>query len=90
VASPAAEDDLIAFGALLAFREAGLHFPEDISLIGFDNPDLAEMTSLPLSSVSQSGYQMGSAAAQSRSGTSLCARGGTSATVVPSIHRNNG
>jgi LacI family transcriptional regulator len=56
VASPAAEDDLIAFGALLAFREAGLHFPEDISLIGFDNPDLAEMTSLPLSSVSQSGY----------------------------------
>jgi DNA-binding LacI/PurR family transcriptional regulator len=59
-----AGNDMIAFGALLAFREAGLHCPEDISLIGFDNLDLAEMTSPPLSSVSQPGYQMGSTAAR--------------------------
>jgi DNA-binding LacI/PurR family transcriptional regulator len=59
-----AGNDMIAFGALLAFREAGLHCPEEISLIGFDNLDLAEMTSPPLSSVSQPGYQMGNAAAR--------------------------
>jgi LacI family transcriptional regulator len=59
-----AGNDMIAFGALLAFREAGVRCPEDISLIGFDNLDLAEMTSPPLSSVSQPGYQMGTAAAQ--------------------------
>jgi DNA-binding LacI/PurR family transcriptional regulator len=59
-----AGNDMIAFGALLAFREAGLHCPGDISLIGFDNLDLAEMTSPPLSSVSQPGYQMGSTAAR--------------------------
>jgi len=40
-----AANDMIAFGALLAFREAGLHCPEDISLIGFDNLQFAEMTS---------------------------------------------
>jgi DNA-binding LacI/PurR family transcriptional regulator len=59
-----AGNDMIAFGALRAFREAGLRCPEDISLIGFDNLDLAEMTTPPLSSVSQPGYQMGSTAAR--------------------------
>jgi DNA-binding LacI/PurR family transcriptional regulator len=59
-----AGNDMIAFGALMAFREARLRCPKDISLIGFDNLDLAEMTSPPLSSVSQPGYQMGSTAAR--------------------------
>lgn len=59
-----AGNDMIAFGALLAFRDARLHCPDDISLIGFDNLDLAEMTSPPLSSVSQPGYQMGTTAAR--------------------------
>jgi DNA-binding LacI/PurR family transcriptional regulator len=58
-----AGNDMMAFGALLAFREAHLRCPEDISIIGFDNLDLAEMTSPPLSSVSQPGYQMGTTAA---------------------------
>ncbi|MFT4114917.1 LacI family DNA-binding transcriptional regulator [Silvibacterium sp.] len=59
-----AGNDMIAFGAILAFREAGLRCPEDISLIGFDNLDMAEMCSPSLSSVSQPGYQMGNAAAR--------------------------
>jgi DNA-binding LacI/PurR family transcriptional regulator len=59
-----AGNDMIAFGTLQAFREAGIHCPADISLIGFDDLELAEMTSPPLSSVSQPGYQMGVAAAQ--------------------------
>ena len=58
-----AGNDMIALGALRAIREAGLRCPQDISLIGFDDLDLAEATNPSLSSVSQSGYQLGSAAA---------------------------
>jgi LacI family transcriptional regulator, galactose operon repressor len=59
-----AGNDMIAFGALLAIREMGFHCPDEVSLIGFDNLELAEMTNPPLSSVSQPSYQMGMAAAQ--------------------------
>jgi LacI family transcriptional regulator len=57
-----AGNDLIALGALLAIRDSGLRCPEDISLIGFDDLDLAETTNPSLSSVSQSGYQLGTTA----------------------------
>lgn len=59
-----AGNDMIALGALLAVREAGLRCPEDISLMGFDDLDLAETTNPSLSSVSQSGYQLGTTAAR--------------------------
>jgi DNA-binding LacI/PurR family transcriptional regulator len=59
-----AGNDLIALGALLAIRELGLRCPEDVSLMGFDDLDFAEMTNPPLSSVSQSGYQLGTTAAR--------------------------
>ncbi len=58
-----AANDMIAFGVLIALSEARLRCPEDISVIGFDNLDLADMTSPALSSVSQPGYQIGTAAA---------------------------
>ncbi len=58
-----AANDMIALGALLAIREAGLRCPEDVSLIGFDDLDLGETTNPSLSSVSQSGYQLGATAA---------------------------
>jgi LacI family transcriptional regulator len=54
---------MIALGALRAIREAGLRCPEDVSVMGFDNLDLAELTHPALSSVSQSGYQLGTTAA---------------------------
>lgn len=57
-------NDMIALGALLAIREAGLHCPEDVSLVGFDGLDLTETTTPQLSSVYQSPYQLGAAAAQ--------------------------
>jgi len=57
-----AGNDLIALGALLAVREAGLRCPEDVSIMGFDDLDLAETTNPSLSSVSQSGYQLGTTA----------------------------
>jgi LacI family transcriptional regulator len=59
-----AGNDMIALGALLAIRESGLRCPEDVSLIGFDDLDLAETTNPSLSSVSQSGYQLGTTAAR--------------------------
>jgi DNA-binding LacI/PurR family transcriptional regulator len=59
-----AGNDMIALGALLAVREAGLRCPEDISILGFDDMDLCETTNPSLSSVSQSGYQLGTTAAK--------------------------
>jgi LacI family transcriptional regulator, galactose operon repressor len=59
-----ASNDMIALGALLAIREAGLRCPEDVSLMGFDDLDIAETTNPSLSSVSQSGYQLGTTAAR--------------------------
>ncbi|MGA9718254.1 MAG: LacI family DNA-binding transcriptional regulator [Acidobacteriaceae bacterium] len=59
-----AGNDMIALGVLLAIRAMGLKCPEDISVIGFDNLDFAETTSPSLSSVHQSGYQLGATAAR--------------------------
>jgi LacI family transcriptional regulator len=58
-----AGNDMIALGALRAIRESNLHCPEDVSIIGFDDLDIAEVTYPALSSVSQSGYQLGTTAA---------------------------
>src|ERR1700677_4702800 len=59
-----AGNDMIALGALLAVRDAGLRCPQDISIMGFDDLDLADVTNPPLASVSQSGYQLGTTAAR--------------------------
>lgn len=58
-----AGNDMIALGVLAAIRDAGLRCPQDVSVIGFDDLELAETTNPSLSSVSQSGYQLGSTAA---------------------------
>src|SRR5215471_3625530 len=57
-------NDLMALGVLLAARELGLHCPEDISIMGFDNLDFAEFTAPPLTTVHQPGYQLGTTAAR--------------------------
>src|SRR5258708_5390520 len=59
-----AGNDMMALGALLAIREAGLRCPADVSLMGFDDLELAETTHPSLSSVSQSAYQLGPTAAR--------------------------
>jgi DNA-binding LacI/PurR family transcriptional regulator len=58
-----AGNDMIALGVLKAIRERGLRCPKDVSVVGFDDLDLAEVTDPALSSVAQSGYQMGTTAA---------------------------
>ena len=51
------ESDEIAFGLLPALARAGLHVPDDVSVVGFDDHDLAE--SYGLSTVAQPVQRMG-------------------------------
>lgn len=46
-----AANDSMALGALSAFREAGLHVPEDIALVGFDDIPIARFLTPPLTTV---------------------------------------
>lgn len=43
--------DGMAFGALRALREHGLHIPEDVSVVGFDNAELSVYTEPALTTV---------------------------------------
>lgn len=57
-----ASDDLLASGCLAAAHHRGLRCPEDISVVGFDNLEFFEHTAPPLTTVHQSGYQVGETA----------------------------
>lgn len=59
-----ATNDMIALGVLDAIKEIGLRCPEDVSVVGFDNMSFVELTSPPLTSVHQPGYQLGTTAAR--------------------------
>jgi DNA-binding LacI/PurR family transcriptional regulator len=59
-----AGNDLLAFGALAAIREAGMHCPQDVSVVGFDNLDDGDDVVPSLSTVDQFVYQLGATAAQ--------------------------
>lgn len=52
-------NDLVAIGVLSGLREAGLRCPEDVSVIGFDDIEVSELTDPSLTTVFQPGYQMG-------------------------------
>lgn len=45
-----AASDMMAAGAMEEIRQSGLHIPEDISIVGYDNLDIDVMLSPPLSS----------------------------------------
>jgi len=48
-----ASTDLIAIGAMRALQEAGLHVPDDVSVVGFDDMPLAEYVTPALTTVRQ-------------------------------------
>lgn len=52
-------NDLMATGALCAAVEMGFRVPEDISIVGFDDIDLASYTTPPLTTIRQPKYEMG-------------------------------
>ncbi len=64
-----AMNDLIAFGIVSRLREEGVSVPGDMSLIGIDDVNIADMTSPSLTTVRQPFPEMAEAAV-----ASLCAR----------------
>ena len=56
--------DLVALGAIEACRSLGVAVPRDCSVIGFDDSELAALSSPPLTSVRQPMRHMGEAAAR--------------------------
>jgi LacI family transcriptional regulator len=55
-------NDLMAIGALSAAHEAGIQVPHDLSMVGFDDIELAHFTSPPLTTVVQPKQLMGAMA----------------------------
>lgn len=56
--------DYMAIGAMQVAREAGLRIPEDISIIGFDDVEVAKLVSPGLTTVRQDTEEIGKVAAQ--------------------------
>lgn len=54
-----AASDTIAIGLLQAAFQAGVSVPGDLSIVGFDDIDIAAFTIPPLTTISQSGMEMG-------------------------------
>ncbi|MGI9508141.1 MAG: LacI family DNA-binding transcriptional regulator [Geminicoccaceae bacterium] len=57
-------NDVQAAGALLAARSAGLHVPDDLSIVGFDDIELASVVDPQLTTVHVPHRRMGRAAAR--------------------------
>ncbi|TET48234.1 MAG: LacI family transcriptional regulator, partial [Actinomycetota bacterium] len=53
----------MTLGCLIAIRTAGLSIPEEIAIIGFDDPDWGIIVEPPLTAISQPVYDLGSTAA---------------------------
>lgn len=56
-------NDQIAVRAIRFFEQNGIHIPEDISVVGFDNSELCEVSDVKLTSVTHARSAMGEAAA---------------------------
>lgn len=54
-----AVSDTLAAGAMAAITQAGLRVPEDIAVVGFDNTELAEMITPPLTTIAQPSRDIG-------------------------------
>jgi LacI family transcriptional regulator len=59
-----AANDMMAMGALLALREAGLRVPDDMALVGFDGLPLARLMDPPLTTIAQHPERLGAKAAE--------------------------
>ncbi|HBE80930.1 MAG TPA: LacI family transcriptional regulator [Firmicutes bacterium] len=59
-----ADNDIIAFGAIKAFREKGINIPQDVSIIGFDDMPFCEMIDPALTTLRVFKQRMGRIAAK--------------------------
>lgn len=51
--------DVFAAATINAAQHLGIHVPEDLSVIGFDNIETSRMTNPPITTIAQPGFQMG-------------------------------
>jgi LacI family transcriptional regulator len=59
-----ATNDLLALGALSCLRQNGLHVPDDMAIIGFDDIPYARLVDPPLTTIAQFPERLGARAAQ--------------------------
>lgn len=59
-----AMNDVMAAGCYRAIKNHGLHIPEDISVVGFDNREIARLINPPLTTVALPNQQIGYQAAE--------------------------
>ena len=59
-----AVSDVLAAAAIRGCRLAGLSVPSDIIVTGFDNVNISQATSPPITTINQPKYQMGSMACE--------------------------
>ena len=59
-----AASDLMAIGAIMAIKDAGLSVPEDIAVMGFDDIPAAKLVSPALTTIAQPLESLGRRAAQ--------------------------
>ncbi|MFF1257339.1 LacI family DNA-binding transcriptional regulator [Streptomyces sp. NPDC058321] len=57
-------NDLLALGVLQALYTAGVQVPEDIAIVGYDDIEFAAAATVPLTSVRQPAYTLGTIAAE--------------------------
>lgn len=57
-------NNLLSLGALLALKDLGLHCPQDVALVGFDDHPWAAVSEPPLTVVRQPARQVGQKAAE--------------------------
>lgn len=57
-------NDMLALGVLQGLTRRGISVPDDLSLVGYDDDDFAEVLSPPLTTVRQNPYEIGRRAGQ--------------------------
>ena len=58
-------NDLIAIGAMKALKEKGINIPDDISIVGFDDINIASLVTPSLTTIRQPSYEIGYMAIES-------------------------
>lgn len=56
-------NDMLAMGALCAAHERGIGVPDDLSVIGYDDSEIAAYASPPLTTIRQPAFELGTTAA---------------------------
>lgn len=57
-------NDMLALGVLQGLTRRGINVPDDLSLVGYDDDDFAEVLSPPLTTIRQDPYEIGRRAGQ--------------------------